>query len=43
MGKEEIKKLVESSKNAVSQDHDNFTRSIRDDMSSFKKKALDRI
>lgn len=43
MGKEEIKKLVESSKRAVDQDHENFAKSIKDDLSSFKKRTLDRI
>ncbi len=43
MAKEEIKKLLESSKNALDQDHENFTKSIKDDLTSFKKKTLDQI
>lgn len=43
MGKEEIKKLVENSKRAVDQDYRNFSKSIKDDLLSFKKKTLDRI
>lgn len=43
MGREEIKKLVEDSKKTIRQDHDNFSKSIKDDLSSFKKKTLDRI
>lgn len=43
MGKDEIKKLVEDSKKVIEQDHDSFSKSIKDDLSSFKKKALDRI
>ncbi len=42
-GKEEIKKLVENSKKVILQDHDNFSKSIKDDLSSFKNKTLDRI
>ena len=39
MRKEEIKKLVENSKKVIEQDHDNFSKSIKDDLSSdFKKK-----
>ena len=43
MGKEEIKKLVTDSKKAIEQVHDNFSESIKDDLSSFKKKTLDQI
>ncbi len=43
MAKEEIKKLLESSKNALDNDHENFTKSIKDDLTSFKKKTLDQI
>ena len=43
MAKEEIKKLIADSKKQVEQDHDNFAKSIKDDLASFKKKALDQI
>ncbi len=43
MTKEEIKKLVENSKKVLDTDHDNFIKSIQDDLTSFKKKTLDRI
>ena len=43
MAKEEIKKLIENSKRILEQDHENFTKSIKNDLLSFKKKTLDRI
>jgi hypothetical protein len=43
MTKEEIKKLVENSKKALDNDHENFVKSIKDDLISFKKKTLDQI
>ena len=43
MAKEEIKKLLENSKKELDVDYDNFIKSIQDDLTSFKKKALDRI
>ncbi len=43
MTKEEIKKLVENSKKVLEQDHDNFVKSIKNDLASFKKKTLDQI
>ena len=43
MAKEEIKKLLEESKKQLDSDHDNFVKSIQDDLTSFKKKTLDRI
>lgn len=43
MAKEEIKKLLEDSKKQLDQDHENFVKSIKDDLTSFKKKTLDRI
>ena len=43
MAKEEIKKLIEYSKKALDQDKDNFSKSIKDDLSSFKKKTLSKI
>ena len=43
MAKEEIKKLVENSKKILEQDHDNFVKSIKNDLTSFKKKTLDQI
>ena len=43
MAKEEIKKLIENSKKVLEQDHERFSKSITDDLQSFKKKTLDRI
>jgi len=43
MAKEEIKKLIEQSKKVLEQDHENFAKSIKSDLTSFKKKTLDQI
>ncbi len=43
MTKEEIKKLVENSKKTLYNDHENFFKSIKYDLTSFKKKTLDQI
>ncbi len=43
MAKEEIKKLIENSKKVLEQDHENFVKSIKNDLISFKKKTLDQI
>ena len=43
MAKEEIKKLLESSKNALDADYDDFEKSVKDYLTSSKKKTLDRI
>ena len=43
MAKEEIKKILENSKKELDGDYDNFIKSIKDDLTSFKKKTLDRI
>ena len=43
MGKEEIKKLLENSKEELDAEYDNFVKSIQDDLTSFKKKTLDRV
>ena len=43
MAKEEIKKLLENSKKVLEQDHQNFEKSIKDNLDSFKKKTLDQI
>ena len=43
MAKEEIKKLLENSKKTVDADHENFVKSIKSDLTSFKKKTLDQI
>jgi len=43
MTKEEIKKLVENSKKVLGKDHENFVKSIKDDLTSCKKKTLDQI
>jgi len=43
MAKEEIKKLIESSKKVLEEDHKQFSQSIKSDLASFKKKTLDKI
>ena len=43
MAKEEIKKLLENSKKELDSEYDNYVQSIKDDLTSFKKKTLDRI
>ena len=43
MAKEEIKKLLENSKKTLDDDHENFVKSIKSDLTSFKKKTLDKI
>ena len=40
MAKDEIKKLLENSKKVIEKDHEDFSKSIKDDLTSFKKKAL---
>lgn len=43
MAKEEIKKLLENSKKTLDNDRENFVKSIKSDLTSFKKKTLDQI
>ena len=43
MAKEEIKKLLENSKKTIDDDQENFVKSIKNDLTSFKKKTLDKI
>ncbi len=43
MAREEIRKMLEDSKRELVVDYENFTKSIRDELTSFKKKTLDRI
>ncbi len=43
MAKEEIKKLLENSKKTLDHDHENLVKSIKNDLTSFKKKTLDEI
>jgi len=43
MPKDEIKKLLENSKKVLEQDHTNFENTIKDNLTSFKKKTLDQI
>ena len=43
MTKEEIKILLENSKKELDKDHDNFVKTIQDELQSFKKKTLDKI
>ncbi|MDX1533660.1 MAG: hypothetical protein R3230_05610 [Nitrosopumilaceae archaeon] len=43
MAKEEIKKLLENSEKNITQTHDDFAKSIKDDLQKFKKKTLDQI
>ena len=43
MPKDEIKKLLDNSKKVLEQENDKFEKSIKDNLSSFKKKTLDQI
>ena len=43
MAKEEIKKLLENSKKVLDADHEEFVKSIKEDLNSFKKKTIDQI
>lgn len=43
MAKEEIKKLLEDSKRVLEQDYINSENSIKSELTSFKKKTIDRI
>jgi hypothetical protein len=43
MAKEEIRKLLANSKKELDGFYDNFVKSIQSDLTSFKKKTLDRI
>ncbi len=43
MAKDEIKKLLDSSKKTLEQDHNNFKKTIKDELQNFKKKTLDQI
>ena len=43
MAREEIKKLLENSKNVIEQEHTNSEKTIKDDLQKFKKKTLDQI
>ncbi len=43
MAKDQIKNLIEDSKKSLEQEYDNFVKSVKDDLKSFKKKTLDRI
>ncbi len=43
MAKDQIRKIIDDSKKSLEQDHERFTKSIKDDLASFKKKTLDRV
>ena len=43
MAIEEIKKLVEKSKQNLEKEHDDFSATIKKDFDTFKKKTLDQI
>lgn len=43
MAKEDIKKSLEISEKNLAQAHDDFIKSIKDDLQKFKKKTLDEI
>ena len=43
MAKEDIKKLLEDAKQRLDQDDESFTKIIKDDLKTFKKKTLDKI
>ena len=42
MAKEDIKKILESTKLSLDQDYDNFVKSIKNDLESFKKIMLEK-
>ncbi len=42
MAKEDIKKNLESTKSSLDQDYDDFVKSIKSDLESFKKTMLDK-
>ena len=43
MAKEEIKKLLENIKSNLNQDYDDFVKSIKSDLESFKKKTIEKF
>ena len=43
MAKDEIKKLLEKSKQNLEKEHNDFSASIKRDFDTFKKKTLDQI
>jgi len=43
MAKEEIKKLLENIKSNLNQDYDDFVKSIKSDLQSFKKKTIEKF
>ena len=43
MAKDEIKKLLENSKKNLEQEHKKFENTIKENLTSFKKKTLDQI
>ena len=43
MPKDEIKKLLENSKNEIEQEHSNSEKTIKTDLQKFKKKTLEQI
>ena len=43
MAKDQIRKIIDDSKRALERDHEEFANSIKDDLTRFKKKALDQI
>jgi ATP-dependent protease HslVU (ClpYQ) ATPase subunit len=42
MAKEDIKKILESTKSSLVQDYDDFVKSIKSDLESFKKTMLEK-
>ena len=43
MAKSDIKKIIDDAKTLIEGDRDSFANSIKDDLQSFKKKALDGV
>ena len=43
MAKDEIKRLLEKSKNTLDQEYENSAKTIKDQLKSAKKKTLDQI
>ncbi|GFN41567.1 MAG: conserved hypothetical protein [Marine Group I thaumarchaeote] len=42
MAKEDIKKTLENTKSSLDQDYDDFVKSIKSDLESFKKTMLEK-
>lgn len=43
MGKDEIKKLLEESKQVLEDEHDKLVDSVKTDLKNYKKKTLEKV